>query len=226
MTALTALTDLCPPPAAVPPSPDWTQVENTLGSGLPQDYKQLVAAYGPGRFCGFISLYQPHAPSEWADLTGPMPTRLRAQIEEVRQAASRPWPLPHPPENLLAMGVTGNGDYLFWATRPSGAPDDWTIAVNEALCAPWFTYDGTVTEFLVDVLRGAVRVPMFPSDLLDAGITFTPSQLRCTAPAVEPQAPVGTHVIREWARTNGYDVPDRGRIPIGILQAWEQANPC
>ncbi|MCX4515658.1 Lsr2 family protein [Streptomyces sp. NBC_01619] len=154
-----------------------------------------------------------------------MPERLRAQIEEVRQAARRPWPLPHPPEDLLAMGVTGNGDYLFWATQPSGVPDEWTIAVNEALCAPWFTYNGTVTEFLVDVLSANVRVPMFHSDLLDGGVTFTPSQLRSTATATASRTSVSTHVIREWARANGYDLPERGRIPIEIIQAWEQANP-
>ncbi|MEU2113867.1 histone-like nucleoid-structuring protein Lsr2 [Streptomyces sp. NPDC019507] len=225
MTALTTLTALCPPPTAAPPAPDWSEVENTLGTRLPQDYKQLVTTYGPGQFCDFLTLYQPHAPSEWADLTGPMPARLRTQIEEVRQAARRPWPLPHPPEDLLAMGVTGNGDYLFWVTQPSGAPDHWTIAVNEALRAPWFTYNGTVTEFLVDVLSATVRIPMFPPDLLDGGITFTPAQLHSTAPTTAPRASVSTHAIREWARANGYDLPDRGRIPIEILKAWEQANP-
>ncbi|MGA5220631.1 hypothetical protein ACPCAE_31800 [Streptomyces cinereoruber] len=94
MTDLAALTALCPPPAAVPPAPDWSEVEEALGTGLPRDYKELVAAYGPGRFCGFITLYQPHAPNRWTDLTGPLPTRLRRGIEEVRQAARTPWPLP------------------------------------------------------------------------------------------------------------------------------------
>ncbi|WP_328859341.1 Lsr2 family DNA-binding protein [Streptomyces sp. NBC_00306] len=155
-----------------------------------------------------------------------MPERLRAQIEEVRQAARRPCPLPHPPEDLLAMGVTGNSDYLFWATQPWDVPDEWTIAVNEALRAPWFTYNGTVSEFLVDVLSANVRVPMFPSDLLDGGITFTPAQLRSTATAPASRTSVSTHVIREWARANGYDFPERGRIPVEIMQAWEQVNPC
>ncbi|MET9463057.1 histone-like nucleoid-structuring protein Lsr2 [Streptomyces canus] len=29
--------------------------------------------------------------------------------------------------------------------------------------------------------------------------------------------------MREWARANGYDVPDRGRIPAAIRDAWQQA---
>ncbi|MFJ3616282.1 Lsr2 family DNA-binding protein [Streptomyces hydrogenans] len=224
MTALTALTGLCPPPAVVRPSPDWLQVEDTLGKGLPQDYKELVTVYGPGQFSGFITLYQPHAPSEWADLTGPMPARLRGQIEEVRQAARCPWRLPHSPENLLAMGVTGNGDYLFWDTQPPDTPDEWTVAVNEALDAPWFTYNGSLTEFLVSVLSGITSVPMFPKDLLNHAPAFTPTVLASSTSAADAGAPVSTRAIRDWANANGYDLPERGRVPIDITEAWKREN--
>ncbi|MFI8252041.1 Lsr2 family DNA-binding protein [Streptomyces filamentosus] len=224
MTALTALTGLCPPPAAVRPSPDWLRVESMLGKGLPQDYKELVTAYGPGQFSGFITLYQPHAPSEWTDLTGPMPARLRGQIEEVRRAARRPWRLPHSPEDLLAMGVTDNGDHLFWVTRPAGTPDEWPVAVSEALGAPWFTYDGSLTEFLVSVLSGTTSVPVFPEDLLDHAPVFTPSALASGTSAADALPPVSTRVIRDWANAHGYDLPDRGRVPIEIAEAWRRAN--
>ncbi len=30
--------------------------------------------------------------------------------------------------------------------------------------------------------------------------------------------------IREWANANGYEVPERGRIPGGIREAYEAAN--
>lgn len=30
--------------------------------------------------------------------------------------------------------------------------------------------------------------------------------------------------IREWARTNGHAVSDRGRIPASIVEAYEKAN--
>lgn len=84
------------------------------------------------------------------------------------------------------MGVTGNGDYLFWVTQPSGAPDHWTIAVNEALRAPWFTYNGTVTEFLVDVLSATVRIPMFPQTFSTAA---SPSPRRNSTAPHRPQPP-------------------------------------
>ncbi|MBR7513023.1 Lsr2 family protein, partial [Mycobacterium tuberculosis] len=30
--------------------------------------------------------------------------------------------------------------------------------------------------------------------------------------------------IREWARNNGYDVSDRGRIPADVADAYAAAN--
>jgi hypothetical protein len=30
-----------------------------------------------------------------------------------------------------------------------------------------------------------------------------------------------TQAIREWARTNGYEVSDRGRIPTAVIEAFE-----
>ncbi len=30
--------------------------------------------------------------------------------------------------------------------------------------------------------------------------------------------------IRDWARSNGMDVPDRGRIPANVREAFESAN--
>ena len=30
--------------------------------------------------------------------------------------------------------------------------------------------------------------------------------------------------VRDWARSNGYDVPDRGRIPADVRSAFEAAN--
>ncbi|AEF42714.1 histone-like nucleoid-structuring protein Lsr2 [Hoyosella subflava] len=33
-----------------------------------------------------------------------------------------------------------------------------------------------------------------------------------------------TKAIREWARNNGYDISDRGRIPADVADAYAAAN--
>ncbi|SIS23114.1 histone-like nucleoid-structuring protein Lsr2 [Williamsia sterculiae] len=33
-----------------------------------------------------------------------------------------------------------------------------------------------------------------------------------------------THAVREWARANGYEVADRGRIPVDVVEAFNAAH--
>ncbi|WP_405749956.1 Lsr2 family protein [Streptomyces sp. NBC_00012] len=106
MTAFAALTRLCPPPQEPRRRPiDWRQVEDVLGVRLPEDYKQLASAYGPGAFADYVCIYQPDGVTEWVDLTGPMRVpRLRSERGDDRA----PVPQGHPraDDGLLPLGPT------------------------------------------------------------------------------------------------------------------------
>lgn len=222
MTDIAALTRLCPPPNP-PMSIRWDTIEAELGMPLPLDYKQLAERYGPGKFCDYIHLFHPHGVTEFVQLTGPMPSRVRAHLRKDHDQGTHP--VPHHPDQLFACGSTDNGEYLFWITDPAAAPDRWRIAVNEARGPRWFTYDGPLTAFLVSVLSGHTQVPQFPPSLLETRLEFTPSHPTLWKPdPVSDEQPVDTGAIRTWARANGYDVPPRGRIPPEIREAWERAN--
>ncbi|MFG2291722.1 histone-like nucleoid-structuring protein Lsr2 [Streptomyces sp. NPDC048603] len=222
MTDISALTRLCPPPEK-PMTIDWTSVESALGMALPADYRQLADRYGPGRFNDYLSLFHPHGVTEFVNLTGLMPGRIRAQLHE--QARLGTPPLPHHPDSLFPIGVTDNGEYLFWVTDSLDAPEQWRIAVNEARGPHWYTFDGGLTNFLVSVLSGMTRVPVFPSGLAEQEPSFAPSRPVLYKTSYTPlQPPVDTAAIRTWARANGYDVPSRGRIPPEVRRAWEDAH--
>ncbi|MFB7345530.1 histone-like nucleoid-structuring protein Lsr2 [Streptomyces hydrogenans] len=80
---------------------------------------------------------------------------------------------------------------------------------------------------LVALLSGDERPPAFPRGLLsrDAFFTPTPPAGAGTPPAPRPGGSIAsTTAIRGWARSQGYDVPDRGRIPATVIQAWEQSR--
>ncbi|MFB7374709.1 histone-like nucleoid-structuring protein Lsr2 [Streptomyces sp. NPDC056222] len=227
MTGFDDLTRLSPPPAAAPPPSDWDEIENTLGIRLPRDYKNLADTYGPGAFCRFLHVYHPLGATQWVALTGPMPATLRRLLEDIRARDARL--VRYDPRNLFAIGVTDNGEHLFWITEPATDPDAWHVAVNEARGRGWYTHPGTLTDFLAAFLGGRTTVPLFPRGLLDHGATFTPSTPGTGGPW--PPGPleltgrsVSTRVVREWARANGYEVPDRGRVPREILDAWNQAE--
>ncbi|ELS58532.1 Lsr2 family DNA-binding protein [Streptomyces viridochromogenes] len=191
---------------------------------LPTDYKELATAYGPGRFADYLQVYHPHGPTPYVDLTGPMPAIIRNQLQKDHNQGTHP--VPYSPQRLFAMGSTDNGEYLFWITSPSNAPDRWRIAVNEARGPRWFTFDGTLTQFLVSVLNGTTSVPQFPVDLLQQEPAFSPSG-PITPDTFVPPAPAATtnlDTIRDWARANGYDVPLRGRVPAEVREAFERAH--
>jgi len=223
MTEISALTELCPPPPGASDPIDWAAVESRLGMKLPEDYKELSSIYGPGRFADYLHIFHPHTQSEYVDLTGPMPARIRAQLQKDYTHGSHP--VPYDPQHLFLVGSTDNGEYLFWVTEPSEVPNSWWIAINEARGPRWFTFEGTLTAFLTSVLSGEAVVPQFPKDLLQGEVGFTPSARDIWVPPGAPAAqPTNPDLIREWARANGYEVPFRGRIPAAVRDAWERAT--
>ncbi|MGW8782272.1 Lsr2 family DNA-binding protein [Streptomyces sp. NPDC055796] len=220
MTDLSALTRICPTPSPAMHIA-WEHVESALGMTLPTDYKQLADHYGPGAFCTYIHIYHPHGPTEFVNLTGPMPARIRAYLRKDFDQGTHP--VPYDPGRLFAIGGTDNGEHIFWITDPVPEPDRWRIAVNEARGPQWFTFDGTLADFLTSVLSGQTKVPQFPRDLLEAGPSFTPSHPVLWKPEPIPdQPPVDTAAIRAWARANGYRVPAHGRIPFQVREAWDR----
>lgn len=47
---------------------------------------------------------------------------------------------------------------------------------------------------------------------------------RVGAKAVSPRSASNAAAVRAWAIANGYDVPERGRIPNEIREAYDEAN--
>ncbi|MDX2358924.1 Lsr2 family protein [Dietzia sp. PP-33] len=58
---------------------------------------------------------------------------------------------------------------------------------------------------------------------IQAGHRVTGSKAK-TARKTTTVASGNTKAIREWARNNGYDISDRGRIPADVADAYAAAN--
>lgn len=229
MNDLERLKDLCPPPPGhTPPTVNWHDIEQNLGHPLPDDYKQLVETYGPGRFMDFVGVYQPDCPYIALDLVQQnrdVHTQLARHQEIIRQ------PLPHPPQELQPAGVTENGDYLFWLKNDPQQPDSWTITVAGLKDDQWFHFDGNLTTFLIALSRQEIEASVFPDSLLQQSPSFTPhtespEEIEKANRSRSPVAadPVQSQDIREWAWRNGYDVPERGRIPAAVRKAYDAAH--
>jgi hypothetical protein len=158
-TAHDALTALVPPPDDPPPPPDWEAVERDLGTRLPADYKWLVERYGPGSFSGFLHVLTPRAESQYVRLEW---KAQRCQELFVSDGEAG-MPLPIPPEELLPVAATDNGDTVYWVKRPPEDPDAWHIAANGARNTKWPEFDGGIVAFLVAVMSGARPVDVLPA---------------------------------------------------------------
>ena len=83
-----------------------------------------------------------------------------------------------------------------------------------------FGFDGKkYTIDLSDENAEAFRQAIAP--YIEAGRRVTGSQTKTTRTRSNSG---NTKAVREWARANGYDVSDRGRIPANILDAYAAAN--
>lgn len=57
---------------------------------------------------------------------------------------------------------------------------------------------------------------------IEAGQRVTRGKTKTTRKTTASRG--NTKAVREWARTNGYDVSDRGRIPADVMEAYAAAN--
>ena len=80
-----------------------------------------------------------------------------------------------------------------------------------------FAFEGK--EYAIDLSDDnaeAFREAVAP--YIEAGHRVTGSKAKTAATSGNTKA------IREWARNNGYDVSDRGRIPADVADAYAAAN--
>lgn len=84
-----------------------------------------------------------------------------------------------------------------------------------------FAFEGK--EYSIDLSDNnaqAFREAVAP--YIDAGRRFTGSKAKTARKTAATSG--DTKAIRDWARNNGYDVSDRGRIPADVMQAYAAAH--
>jgi len=101
--------------------------------------------------------------------------------------------------------------------------------------------DGTAAEdvstvsFALDGVSYEIDLSEANAEKLRAGLEEFVNSARRTggrvkrgaAPSKRPGSPASreqTKAIRDWARQNGYELSDRGRIPATVIEAFEAAH--
>jgi nucleoid-associated protein Lsr2 len=76
------------------------------------------------------------------------------------------------------------------------------------------TYEIDLTAKNASALRKALR-PYIEASRPSKGSRRRPTRTRVAA---------DTRTVKQWARANGYQVRDRGRIPKAVIDAFDAAN--
>jgi hypothetical protein len=144
-----------PPPEPKEASGDWQAVESSLGTALPDDYRRFIDAYGTGQIDAFLGVLNPFSAGPYYNLLSAGRAHLDG-LRELREASGRflPFPLFPEPGGLLPIAITDNGDTIHWLTN--GAPDAWTIVVQDPRAPDCEAYDMPFTAFLAAWIGGTI----------------------------------------------------------------------
>lgn len=87
-----------------------------------------------------------------------------------------------------------------------------------------FAFEGR--EYTIDLSdENAAQFREVMSPYIENGHRVTGARAKPARKAATRSTSSGdTKAIREWARENGHDVSDRGRIPADIMEAYAAAN--
>jgi hypothetical protein len=106
--------------------------------------------------------------------------------------------------------------------------DDLDGTISDAIETVTFGLDGVTYEIdLSDVNAGKLREELadFVASARRLGGRLKPGTAsavaRSTSSNSSGRSREQTQAIREWARSNGWDIADRGRIPANVIEAFE-----
>jgi hypothetical protein len=100
-------------------------------------------------------------------------------------------------------------DDLSGADIPAGRGETVTFSLDGR------SFEIDLTTKNATALRKALR------PYIDAGRPTNGSSRR---PVVRTRVAADTRTVKQWARANGYQVRDRGRIPNAVMAAFDAAN--
>ncbi|MFJ2774935.1 SMI1/KNR4 family protein [Streptomyces sp. NPDC087300] len=159
--AVERLTTLVPPPGPRRPR-DWAVAEQRLGTSLPQDYKELVEAYGGGVFDETVWLLDPACPDEDYNLLDQASERAEV-LANLWESEAKPAQLQEDGAHVLPWAyIEGSGALLYWLRWPGQKPDEWTVMFNEGRGPEWEHHAQPCVLFLLSVLTGEADTKYFP----------------------------------------------------------------
>jgi hypothetical protein len=162
---------------------DWQAASRTLGATVPNDFRELVDAAGPGTIGHDTLLLQPFAANQDFDQI----RRHRARMEDLEflwedeeqdppEERTKPEVFNEPGVRPVLWATSGLGFNLFWVARDDTDPAAWQIAVEPARGGQWEFLPGPATNLLLRLLRGEVFTQYLTTLAAPEQHYFTPAR--------------------------------------------------
>ena len=156
----------------------WTHLEQTLGTPLPSDYKQLVMTYGVGWFANWIAVFSPFSPGSNLNLTNPALWQALADNGGYT-AFHHGFPVFPAAGGLLPWGQDDNAHPFCWLTV--GPPDTWeVISLDRHYSQAYRHIPVSLTELLAGWFAGRITGDWYPEDVF-------PLKDRVFSPGYQPR---------------------------------------
>ena len=134
----------------------WAELEAMGGRPLPADYKEFVAAYGPGVVGAFLRVLHPRSAAfgmlDWM--------RSMAPIHHALVSHAIPHPVFPAEGGMVQWATTLDADACFLLPGPRGGT--WRIGVWFRQRAQWEEYDDSVPAWLLHQAEGTLIIDDLP----------------------------------------------------------------
>ncbi|CAA6822580.1 MAG: Unknown protein [uncultured Sulfurovum sp.] len=154
-------------PLATGSKDDWAVVEKTIGTILPDDYKEYISIYGIGRIGDFLWALNPFYVEGSANLMETMEYFQDSYIEFKRDFPEDFLKEVFPKDNsLLLWGMTDNGDFLYWAYDSNQNPNNWKVGITNMRDDEEYIFNMNMSTFLEKLVKAEIQTNAFPEDWL------------------------------------------------------------
>lgn len=149
---------------------DWSRVEESLETMLPEDFKEFISTFGTGEIANHLIIFNPFAKSSTYNFLEQYKVlTLTYNYFKRKQPSDYPYAAFPEKEGLLPFGLTMSGDQLFWLTN---SDNQWSIVVREQATGQFTQYNECMTEFLYKLLKKEINNTLLPRELYSDQIVY------------------------------------------------------
>ncbi|MBW5894509.1 SMI1/KNR4 family protein [Pectobacterium polaris] len=149
----------------------WPSIDKDLS--FPSDYIEFISIYGTGRIADFLAIFNPFTQNHDLDFF----EQKKLIIEDFKYLNNEypeffTYKLYPEINGLLPIGVTDNGDYIFWVVSDLKNSDTWGTAIVASRSPDIECFDENITSLLSGILLRKIKSDSLPNNFPPENITF------------------------------------------------------